>query len=252
MGFAPLRDHRSDPALPEQATALVVAAVGQQGMDLVEQWQQLGDVVAVAAGQRHRERDALPVDDEVVLVARPCAVDRAGTAFGPLRAARTCEESITALDQSSWFFDRSFSSSTTCNWSQIPAPFQAARRRQQVIPEPKPSSWGRYSHWIPVCRTKRIPHKACRSGTRGLPSTSFGACSGSNGSMSDQSSSDTIQGRRGGRFRTTRPTSRRANSQHDQQLLLEPLRTRPRHLSRPTSTPVFKNPSCGPNRIRVW
>jgi hypothetical protein len=49
----------------------------------------LGDVVAVAAGQRHRERDALAVGEDVVLAARTCTVDRAGTALGPLRAART-------------------------------------------------------------------------------------------------------------------------------------------------------------------
>jgi hypothetical protein len=113
--------------------------------DLVEQGQKLGDVVAVAAGQRHRERDALSVGDDVVFAARPCAVDRAGPAFGPRRAARTCEESITALDQSNWFFDRSFFSSSACSWSQTPDSFQAARRRRQVMPEPKPSSWGRYS-----------------------------------------------------------------------------------------------------------
>jgi hypothetical protein len=122
----------------------------------------LGDVVAVSAGQRHRERDALAVGEDVVFAARPCAVDRAGTAFGPLRAARTWEESITARDQSSCFADRSFFSSTKCSWSHTPASFQAARRRQHVIPEPKPSSWGRYSHWMPVCSTNRIPHRAGR------------------------------------------------------------------------------------------
>ncbi|KQW06929.1 hypothetical protein ASD08_04885 [Streptomyces sp. Root369] len=169
-------------------------AVGDD-RDLVEQGQELGDVVAIAAGQRHRERDALAVGDDVVLAARACTVDRAGSAFGPLRAARTWEESITARDQSSWFFDRSSFSSSWCSWSQTPASFQAARRRQQVMPEPKPSSWGRYSHWMPVCSTKRMPHRACRSGTRGLPSTCFGGGSGSNGSMSDHSSSDTIHGR---------------------------------------------------------
>ncbi len=40
--------------------------------------------------QGRRERDALPVDDEVVLAARPCSVDRAGTTFGPRRAVLTC------------------------------------------------------------------------------------------------------------------------------------------------------------------
>jgi hypothetical protein len=207
--LASFRDHGA-PALPEQAAVLVmvVAAVGQQRVgpsarsadqagdrrDLVEQGQELGDIVAISAGQRYRERDALPVDDDVVLAARPCAVDRAGTAFGPRRAARTWEESITARDQSSWFFDRSSFSSNTCNWSQTPASFHTASRRQQVIPEPKPNSCGRYSHWMPVCSTNRIPHSACRSGTRGLPSTSFGPGTGSNGSMSDHSSSDTIHG----------------------------------------------------------
>lgn len=115
--LAPSGDHGADPALPEQAAVLVVvvAAVGQEcvgasagstdlardGRNLVEQRLELGDVVAVSAGQGHCERDALSVDDEVVLAARTCAVDRAGPAFGPRRAARTCEESITARSQSS-------------------------------------------------------------------------------------------------------------------------------------------------------
>jgi hypothetical protein len=131
--LASLRDHGADPASPEQAAVfvVVVAAVGQQrigasarsadparnGRDLVEQGQKLGDVIAVSPGQRHRERDALAVGDDVVLAARTCSVDRAGSAFGPRRAALTWEESITARDQSSLSFDRSFSSSSTCNWS---------------------------------------------------------------------------------------------------------------------------------------
>ena len=42
----------------------------------------------------------------------------------------------------------------------------------------------------------RVADRAsCRSGTRGLPSTSFGPGSGSNGPKSDHSSSDTIHGR---------------------------------------------------------
>ena len=204
-------DDRADAAVPEQAAVLVVVvgAVGEQGIgsasgsaddachgrNLVQQRQQLRDVVAVSAGQRHRERDALGVGEDVVLAARPCAVDRAVSAFGPRRAARTWEESITARDQSSLFAARSRFSSTRCSASHTPASFHAARRRQQVMPEPKPSSCGRYSHWMPVCSTNRIPHKACRSGTRGLPSTNFGAASGNNGSMSDHSSSETIHGR---------------------------------------------------------
>jgi hypothetical protein len=48
---------------------------------------------------------------------------------------------------------------------------------------------------MPVCSTNKMPHNACRSGTRGRPSTAFGGGSGSNGSISDHSSSDTIHGR---------------------------------------------------------
>ncbi len=40
-------------------------------------------------------------------------------------------------------------------------------RRQHVIPLPKPSSLGRSSHGIPVCRTNRMPFSAARSSMRG-------------------------------------------------------------------------------------
>ncbi|CAM5321875.1 hypothetical protein SAURM35S_04232 [Streptomyces aurantiogriseus] len=63
------------------------------------------------------------------------------------------------------------------------------------MPDPKPNSCGRYSHWMPVCSTNRMPHNACRSGTLGRPSTCFGPGSGNNGSISDHSSSETIHGR---------------------------------------------------------
>ncbi|GHD91960.1 hypothetical protein GCM10010508_42800 [Streptomyces naganishii JCM 4654] len=122
---------------------VVVVAVGEQhvgpspvpvdkscdGRDLVQQRQQLGDVVAVAAGQRHREEDALPVGEDVVLAARPCAVDRAGPASGPRRAARTWEESITARDQSSFFTERSFFSSTRMWRSSATATKYRSERR---------------------------------------------------------------------------------------------------------------------------
>lgn len=100
-----LGDHGPDAALPQQAPVLVMvaASVGEEHVrpsawppddaghrgDLVHEGQELGDVVAVSAGQRHRERDALAVDEDVVLAARSSTVDRAGTAFGPRRAART-------------------------------------------------------------------------------------------------------------------------------------------------------------------
>ena len=73
-------DHRFDTAAPDEAAVLVVvvAAVGQQRRGAssraadpsadrrhpVEQLDQLGDVVAVAAGERPGERDAAAVYEE--------------------------------------------------------------------------------------------------------------------------------------------------------------------------------------------
>jgi hypothetical protein len=84
LGFAP-SDDGFDPALPEQPAVLVVviAAVGDDevgllarpadlagdrpGVQVLQQRDQLRDVVAVAAGQRDRQRDAGRVDQEMVL-----------------------------------------------------------------------------------------------------------------------------------------------------------------------------------------
>ena len=81
---AAARDHGFDAALPEQPAVLVVviATIGQDqvgllarpaafagdrpGVQVVEQRQQLGDVIAVAAGQRDGQRDAGGVDEQVV------------------------------------------------------------------------------------------------------------------------------------------------------------------------------------------
>lgn len=78
-------DDGFDTAGPEQPPVLVVviAAVGEHqvgflawpaglafdrpGVEVVEQRQQLGDVVAVAAGQRDGQRDAAGVDEQMVL-----------------------------------------------------------------------------------------------------------------------------------------------------------------------------------------
>ena len=83
FGPAP-RDHGFDAASPEQPAVLVVviAAVGQDqvgfaawttglasdrpAVQILEQWDQLRNVVAVAAGQRNGERDAARVDKQVV------------------------------------------------------------------------------------------------------------------------------------------------------------------------------------------
>ncbi len=76
---------------------VVVAAVGEEHVglavgpsdtatdrrDRVEQGQELGDVVAVAAGQQDGERGAVPVDDQVVFRAGPALTDWRGARVVP-------------------------------------------------------------------------------------------------------------------------------------------------------------------------
>lgn len=92
MGHAASGDHRLDAAPPQQAAVLVevVAPVGIQvprpaarpssqppdRWNRVEQRQQLGDIVAVAAGDRDGERGSMPVDYQVMLGTGTSAVDR--------------------------------------------------------------------------------------------------------------------------------------------------------------------------------
>ena len=118
--------------------------------DGVEQGGGLRGVVPVPAGQCDREGNAAGVGDDVVFRARFAAVDRARTGFGPPLSARMCEPSITALDMSSCPVPRSRARSSSCSRCHTPAWFQSRNLRQQVIPDPKPNSWGRYSHGIAV------------------------------------------------------------------------------------------------------
>ena len=92
LGRAP-SDHRPDPALPELA-AMASGVVGAIGDELpgpatrptdeaahvrhaVDEREQLGDVVAVAAREREGERDARLVDDQMMFGAEPSTVNRA-------------------------------------------------------------------------------------------------------------------------------------------------------------------------------
>ena len=91
-------DLRPDPALKQLAPVLVVvvAAVGcntvgsptwpadaaAHGRNRVDERDELGYVVAVAAGDRPGERDPARVDEEMVLGARSGSVNRARARFG--------------------------------------------------------------------------------------------------------------------------------------------------------------------------
>jgi hypothetical protein len=93
-----------------------------------QQRDELGDVVAVTAGERERERE-----------------------------------------KSSGSAACSFAGRTSCSRCRRPASCHSARRRQHVISEPKPSSWGSCSQEIPVCSTSRMPCRTSRSSRRLRP-----------------------------------------------------------------------------------
>jgi hypothetical protein len=92
VGDAASGDQGFDAALPQQAAVLVevvapvriqtpgfAAGASPQSPDRwdgVQQRQELGDVVPVAAGEGDGERGSVPVDDQVVLGAGASAVDR--------------------------------------------------------------------------------------------------------------------------------------------------------------------------------
>lgn len=155
FGAAP-GDDRRDTHRPN-LLAILVVVVGTVGIhrvrpssrapaataywrDVLDQRHELGDVVAVAAGQRRLQRDAVRFGDQVMFRASSGTVDRARSGFGPPFMARRCEPSITARDQSSTPAACSSASRFSCSRVQTPASFQSRSRRQQVMPEPNPNS----------------------------------------------------------------------------------------------------------------
>jgi len=69
-----------------------------------------------------------------------------------------------------------------CIRSQTASCCQSRRRRQQVIPDPQPSSFGNICHGIPLRSTTRMPVTPARSGTGGRPPFGRGGEGGRSGS----------------------------------------------------------------------
>jgi hypothetical protein len=102
LGTAP-RDQRLHASAPQLSAALVVvvaaigdhpvgalarpAAIARDGAGPVDEGKQLRDVIAVATGQRCGQRDAVRVDDQVVLG------PNAGTVDGRTASQRTTAKS---------------------------------------------------------------------------------------------------------------------------------------------------------------
>jgi hypothetical protein len=163
--------------------------------DAVKQRDQLGDVVAVAARERVGEREPGRIDEEMVLRPVSGPVNRARARLGAPFFACTWLASTTARDHSISPAARNRVSRSACSLSQTPSCCHSSSRRQQVYPDPNPSSLGRCIHAIPVYNTNKIPDRASRSGRRRLPGyRDRRTRTGNNGSTSSHNPSDTTHG----------------------------------------------------------
>jgi hypothetical protein len=158
--------------------------------DRFHQWHELGDVVAIGARQNYRKRDALGVREDVVLAARTTAIGWVRSTFFPAPTARMEELSAMAREKSSLSAPRSLASNTWCSRSQTRARCHACNRRQHVMPEPQPISFGNISHGMPERRTNTIPVSTRRSHKGNRPAWRLRRrFLGSSGSMCFHSSS---------------------------------------------------------------
>jgi hypothetical protein len=146
----------------------------------------------VSCAQRDRERDALGFDHKMALRARFASIRRIRAGFCAPPTAGTVNESTQARDQSSWSASARRSRSTWCSFFQTPASCHSLSRRQQVVPDPQPSSGGSHDHGRLARRTKMMPRRQSRFEMRGLPPLGLSGSGGSSGSTTAHSSSLTM------------------------------------------------------------
>lgn len=146
-------------------------------------------IVPVSPRDRDGQRNAARIYDDVPFRPELAPLCRVRAGFLAPRGLETLAASRLARSQSIWSCSRNRQSIARCSFSHTPTACQSRSLRQQVIPLPKPSSFGRYSHGMPVCRTDRMPFNAARSSTvRRRPPLGDGVNTGINGSRAAHNS----------------------------------------------------------------
>ena len=201
-----LGDEGSDAALAQRHADFffgVVGAIGKRGVGPLaatparafDRWNRVDQrdrclrIVDVRPGVRDGQRRSLTIADNMPLRAIFAAIRGIGAGLRPPKSARTEQLSIATFDQSISLASPSSSSSTRQIFSHTPATCQSRKRRQQVMPDPQPSSWGKYSQGQPVRSTNKMPVSACRLDTRGRPPLGLARSAGNNGSIRSHNSS---------------------------------------------------------------
>lgn len=165
------------------------ATFSLHGRNSVYQALKLCNIVNIGSSQAQRQRNPLRIGNHMVFTAIFRTIRGIGARLCPPKTARIEALSTTAHDQSipspapSWF------SSTRQMCSQIPACCHSRKRRQQVMPEPHPSSLGSISQGIPERSTKIIPVNTARFPTRGRPPLGLGDSCGKDGAIISHKSS---------------------------------------------------------------
>lgn len=146
-------------------------------------------VVPIGARDRDCKWNAARVYNDVPFRPELSPVCRIGAGFLAPWGLGTLVPSRLARFQSIWSCSRNRRSIARCSRFHTPVACQARSRRQHVMPLPKPSSCGRSSHGMPVCRTYRMPFSASRSSTvRRRPPLVDGLNAGINNSSAAHSS----------------------------------------------------------------
>ena len=140
-------------------------------------------VMPVGPSDTEGQWNASSVRDDMALAAKLAPVSGVGAGVQTPRGLGTLPPSKQARLKSSLSALRSSANSFRCKLCHTPAACQSRSRLQQVMPLPKPNSWGSSSHGIPVRSTKTMPFKANSSLKRGRPPLSEGVTTGNNGSI---------------------------------------------------------------------
>ncbi len=138
-------------------------AAAQYG-NTIDQRQQLGHIVPVRRCEARDDRNPVGVGKNMMFRPGLTAIGRVRSSFFPPRSARSDALSTTARARSSRPRRRNSVSKT--RWSRFHTPARCHRtsRRQHVVPEPQPISFGSIFHGMPLRSTNRIPVNTARSG----------------------------------------------------------------------------------------